>query len=97
MWDCLKLNLGSFCHLMMNDWADPAREPGRNVPLLSRFGALKEADSRAMSDLKAGKPEAVNQAERERDPPPLANIVNEKIFGRDEDDRGGDQRSESVV
>jgi len=21
--DCLKLNLGSFCHLMMNDWADP--------------------------------------------------------------------------
>jgi len=23
MCDCLKLNLGSFCHLMMNDWADP--------------------------------------------------------------------------
>jgi hypothetical protein len=22
MCDCLKLNLGSFCHLMMNDWAD---------------------------------------------------------------------------
>jgi hypothetical protein len=24
MCDCLKLNLGSFCHLMMNDWADPS-------------------------------------------------------------------------
>ena len=24
MYDCLKLNLGSFCHLMMNDWADPS-------------------------------------------------------------------------
>ena len=45
MCDRLKLNLGSFCHFMMNDWADPAREPGRNVPLLSRFGALKETDT----------------------------------------------------
>jgi hypothetical protein len=24
MCDRLKLNLGSFCHLMMNDWTDPA-------------------------------------------------------------------------
>jgi ParB-like nuclease domain len=38
MYDCLKLNLGSFCHLTMNDWADPAREPGRNVPALERRG-----------------------------------------------------------
>ena len=31
MCDCLKLNLGSFCHLMMNDWADPHANRERSV------------------------------------------------------------------
>jgi hypothetical protein len=39
-----------------------------------------------------GKPEAVNETKRKGGPPPLANIVNEKILGRDEAPTGDGER-----
>lgn len=38
MCDCLKLNLGSFCHLMMNDWAD--LDSGRRSLFWKVFGMM---------------------------------------------------------